>query len=119
MPTIRPKKQADMTLDDVRNLIKEVRSEGLQIQSHYKRLELEYSDWEDRVNELEKIIYQAELDTGLTKEEIYKEPNEFADDILGGELSGINIDIENIDTFESINDYEPENDTSNILDNPQ
>jgi len=117
MPAIKPKKQADMTLDDVRALIKKVRAEGLRIQSHYKRLADEYSDWEDRVNELENIIYQAELDTGLKKEEIYKEPNEFADDILSGDLS--NFDIENIDTFESIDDYNPENDTDNILDNPQ
>lgn len=121
MPAIRPKKQADMTLDDVRDLIKEVRAEGLRIQSHYKRLELEYSDWEDRVNELEKVIYQAELDTGLTKEEIYKAPNEFADDILGGELSSseVNLDVENIDTFENLDDFNPENDCDNILDNPQ
>jgi predicted nuclease with TOPRIM domain len=104
MPAIKPKKQADMTLEDVRALIKEVRDEGLQIQSHYKRLNKDYSDWEDRVNELENIIYQAELDTGLKKEEIYKEPNEFADDILNGDLSTLDISDE---------------DFGNILDNPQ
>ena len=96
------KPQADMTVDDVRALIKDVRAEGLKIQSHYKRLELEYSDWEDRVNELEKIIAQAESDTGITKEEIYKEPNDF---------DGIDID-------EDINLEDITLDTDNILDNP-
>ncbi len=106
-PYAKAKKQADMTLDDVRALIKEVRNEGLRIQSHYKRLNEEYSDWEDRVNELEKIIYQAEIDTGLTKEEIYKEPNEFADEL--GEI--------NLNEFE-LESIEPDDDTTNILDNP-
>lgn len=59
-----------MTLDEVRNLVKEVRQQGLQIQSHYKRLEQEYSDWEDRVNNLDKILIQAEDEFGLTKKEI-------------------------------------------------
>jgi len=80
--------QADMTLDDVRALVKEVHEEGLRIQSHYKRLAQEYSDWEDRVNELDKIISQAEKDTGLTKEEIFKEPSEF-DDI---DFNGVDLD---------------------------
>ena len=79
MPAIKPKPQADMTLDDVRAMVQEVREEGLTIQRHYKRLEQEYSDWEDRVNELEKIIAQAEDDTGLTKEEIVTPPSAFDD----------------------------------------
>lgn len=100
-----PKAYGDMTLDDVRELIKEVRAQGLQIQSHYKRLEQEYSDWEDRVNELDKIIYQAELDTGLTKEEIYKQPNELDDiNIDGLDLDEFNLEDKPVDKNESILD---------------
>lgn len=100
-----PKAYGDMTLDDVRGLIKEVRAQGLQIQSHYKRLEQEYSDWEDRVNELDKIIYQAELDTGLVKEEIYKQPNELDDiNIDGLDLDEFNLEDKPIDKNESILD---------------
>jgi predicted nuclease with TOPRIM domain len=73
------KPQSEMTLDDVRELVKEVRAEGLQIQSHYKRLEKEYSDWEDRVRDLENIIAQAEEDTGLSKEEIITTPSPLED----------------------------------------
>lgn len=65
----------DMTLDDVRAMVKALRQEGLQIQSHYKRLEQEYSDWEDRLYALDIIISQAEEETGLTKEQIM-EPND-------------------------------------------
>lgn len=66
----RPKPYADMTLDDVRKLIAENRERGLQIQSHYKKLEQEYSDWEDQINEIEKIILQMQEDTGINREEI-------------------------------------------------
>lgn len=79
MPRVIPKPQSEMTLDDVRELVKEVRAEGLQIQSHYKRLEQEYSDWEDRVRDLEKIIAQAEEDTGLSKQEIIAVPSPLGD----------------------------------------
>lgn len=81
MPTLKPgaalprhKPYQDMTLDDVRALVREVRERGLQIQSHYKRLEEEYSNWEDQVYEVEKIITQMQDDTGTTKEEIYEPP---------------------------------------------
>lgn len=75
------KPYSEMTLEELRGLIKEVREEGLKIQRHYKRLEQEYSDWEDRVNSIENIIHQAERDTGLTKQEIYTPGNIF-DDLL-------------------------------------
>ena len=70
MPVVKSKPYAEMTLDELRSMVQEVREEGLKIQRHYKRLEQEYSDWENRVNEIENIVYQAELDTGITKEEI-------------------------------------------------
>lgn len=59
-----------MTLDDVRALVRTVREEGLRIQSHYKRLEEEYSNWEDQIVEVENIISQMQEDTGITREEI-------------------------------------------------
>lgn len=76
------KAYGDMNLDDVRALVREVRAEGLKIQSHYKRLEQEYSDWEDRINELDKIISRAEDDTGLTKKEIEKDEYALPDDLI-------------------------------------
>ena len=98
MPKVKPKSYGDMTLDDVRKLVKEVREEGLKIQSHYKRLEQEYSDWEDRVYELDKILSRAEEDTGISKEEIYREPTEL-DDV---DLSSLEEDTIMIDKEESI-----------------
>lgn len=71
-----------MTLDDVRALVRETRERGLQIQSHYKRLEQEYSDWEDQIVEIEKIIQQLQDDTGVTKEEIYEKPKSSLDSVL-------------------------------------
>jgi len=85
------KAYGDMNLDDVRALVKEVHAEGLKIQSHYKRLEQEYSDWEDRVYELDKIISQAEKDTGLSREEIEKDTYSLPDDLLG--LTNIEVEI--------------------------
>jgi predicted nuclease with TOPRIM domain len=73
----RPKPYQDMTLDDVRALVRKLHKEGLQIQSHYKRLDKEYSDWEDRLNELDKIISQAEDETGLSKQQIMEPENPF------------------------------------------
>ncbi len=105
---IKHKPYGDMTIEDVRALVKEVREEGLKIQSHYKRLEQEYSDWEDRVNELDKVIAQAEKETGLTKEEIYETPNEASDiDLDGVDLDDFSIgDLGNseVDKNESVLD---------------
>lgn len=80
-----------MSLDEVRKLVNSVRNDGLKIQSHYKKLELEYSDWEDRVNELDKIISKAEDEYGLTKEEILTEPTPFGDDISDMDLEDVSI----------------------------
>lgn len=61
-----------MTLDDVRAEIAKVREEGLKIQSHYKHLEQLYSDWEDSLVRVERMIDQVKEDTGLDREEIIK-----------------------------------------------
>lgn len=81
-PLPKHKPYEDMTLDDVRALVHETRERGLQIQSHYKRLEQEYADWEDQILEVEKIIQQLQDDTGVTKEEIYEKPKSSLDSIL-------------------------------------
>lgn len=81
MPLIKPKLYHAMTLEDVRELVRKVREDGLQIQRHYKRLEQEYSDWEDRVVYVEKVISQMEDDSGISREEIYA-PSSVLDDIL-------------------------------------
>lgn len=58
------------TLEDLKAVIAAHREEGKRLIRHLKRIDQEYSDWEDRTIEIEAAISQAELDTGLTKEEI-------------------------------------------------
>lgn len=70
------------TLDELKVGITKLWEEGKKIQSHYKRLEKEYDDWQDRLYEIEKIITETEKVTGLTKEEIV-EPKSLLDDIFG------------------------------------
>lgn len=60
------------TLDDLKAAITAHKELGRQLIRHIQRIEKEYSDWEDRTIEIENTIFQAELDTGLTKEEIEK-----------------------------------------------
>jgi len=67
------------TLDDVRKAAKELMAEGKKIISHFKRLENEYSDWEDRVNELDKVVQELEESNGLTKEDIFEDKGVFSD----------------------------------------
>jgi len=72
----------DFTLDDVRAAVRQLHEEGKRIQSHYKRLDQEYSDWEDRLNALDVAIHEAELETGLKREEIINPmSNELTDDL--------------------------------------
>jgi uncharacterized protein YydD (DUF2326 family) len=44
--------------------------EGKKIISHYNKMLEYYSDWEDRLNAIDKKIAEAEEATGLTKDEI-------------------------------------------------
>lgn len=60
------------TIDDLRAAAKTLREEASKLQSHLKRMMTEYGDFEDRINELDKVIAQAEIETGITKEEIIK-----------------------------------------------
>jgi len=64
------------TLDDLRAGVKLMREEARRLASHLKKMLAEYDDFEDRILELDKVIAQAELDTGLTKEEIIMPPTD-------------------------------------------
>ena len=77
----------DLTLDEVRAMVRQLRDEGLKIQSHYKRLDQEYGDWEDRLNALDQAISQAEIDTGLKREEIIDHKHNELTDELGEVIS--------------------------------
>lgn len=68
-------------LDDLKAAVKAHREEGKKIINHFKRLESEYSDWEDRLVEIEAAIAEAEQITGLDKKEILQETNVF-DELL-------------------------------------
>src|SRR4029077_7990896 len=78
MPLAR-KPYKDMTLDDVRALIRQVKEEGLKIQSHYKKLELYYSDWEDDLKYVDDIIAKVCEDTGVEKEALETEDDDFSE----------------------------------------
>lgn len=69
-------------LDQLRKAVADHREAGKKIISHFNRLDREYSDWEDRLVEIENAISEAEKITGLTKEEIIK-PTDSLDDIFG------------------------------------
>lgn len=69
------------TLDDLKAAIAEHREEGRKIIRHFKRLEQEYSDWEDRLVVIEQEIDNCERQTGLTKDEIVA-PKSTVDSII-------------------------------------
>lgn len=87
------KSRAQLSLAELRAEVQAVREEGLKIQSHYKRLEKEYSDWEDRFYALEKAVDEAETITGLNKQDIYEDKGIFNDI---GELSEVDDDLVNM-----------------------
>lgn len=60
------------TLDDLKAAITAHKEEGKRLIRHLKRIEQEYSDWEDRTILIENAITEAEKITGLSKEEIEK-----------------------------------------------
>jgi predicted nucleic acid-binding Zn-ribbon protein len=64
------------TIDDLKAGIERIKAQAQNIKSNLTRIETEYQDWEDRVRELEDAIYQAQLDAGLTKEEVVQKINE-------------------------------------------
>lgn len=65
-------KQAEPTVDlnALRDKIARHREEGEKIISHFKKMEDYYSDWENRLVEIENEIDNAEETLGLTKKEI-------------------------------------------------
>lgn len=62
------------TIEDLRKAIKLHWEEGEKIQRHYKRLEKGYSDWEDRLIDIENAVSKLEEESGLTKEELLAKP---------------------------------------------
>lgn len=70
------------TLDELKAAVAAHREAGKKIINHFKRLESEYSDWEDRLIEIEAAIEEAEEITGLKKEEIIKPAEHIFDDLL-------------------------------------
>lgn len=66
------------TIDDLRKAIKLHWEEGQKIQSHYRRLEKGYSDWEDRLIAIENAITELEDEAGLSKEELLAKPTKEA-----------------------------------------
>lgn len=61
------------TIEDMRKRSLDLMSEGRNIQSHFTRMMREYSDWEDRLNELDKQVDRLAAETGLTPKEIHSE----------------------------------------------
>lgn len=69
-------------LDALRRAVAEHRAEGKKIISHFKKMEDAYSDWEDRLIQIEKAIEEAEQITGIAKEEIIN-TKDIVDELLG------------------------------------
>ena len=92
----RRKPYDEMTLDDLRELVKQYREQTLILKSNFERIQKEYEDWEDRVAELDKILDQAEKDTGITKEQVDVPPiqersllDDIFDDMVGQEEESV------------------------------
>lgn len=61
---------ATESLDELKAMIAAHREEGQRLIRHINRIEKEYSDWEDRTILIENAVAEAEIITGLSKEEI-------------------------------------------------
>lgn len=79
MSRAQRKPRAKLDLAELRAEVKAVHEQGLRIQSHYRKLEQEYSDWEDRLNKLDAAINNAENELGLNKAQVLQEPTPFGD----------------------------------------
>lgn len=49
--------------------------------SHYEKMKEYYESWEDRLNVLDNVINEMEEDSGITKEEVFTDPNDSISDI--------------------------------------
>lgn len=77
------------TIEDLRKAIKLHWEEGEKIQSHYRRLEKGYSDWEDRLIEIENAVSSLEDENGLSKEEEFKKPAKQPKEVVEIDLDDI------------------------------
>ena len=58
------------TLDELREAIAKHKEEGAKIIKHFKKMEEYYSDWEDKLNQIEEAIQEATSIAGINKQEI-------------------------------------------------
>jgi septal ring factor EnvC (AmiA/AmiB activator) len=63
---------AKASIEELKAAIQKARDTAKNLLSNLTRIEKEYSDWEDRIVEIEKAIQEVEDDTGLSKEDIVK-----------------------------------------------
>ena len=71
MPPKTPSPLAALdTLPKLRQAILDHKAEGQKIISHFKQMELYYSEWEDRLLQIHNAIQDLEIQTGLDKEEL-------------------------------------------------
>lgn len=59
-----------MTLDDIKCAVGGARMCARSIVASIARIELEYQDWEDRINAIENKIYELELQVGIEEKEL-------------------------------------------------
>ena len=62
---IKQKPQSQLNLTEIKKELAKLREEGDKIISHYKRLNIEYDDWQDRFYALDKAINIAETEKGI------------------------------------------------------
>lgn len=88
------------TLEALRKQSKFLMEEGRSIQNHYRRIEREYSDWEDRIVALDKKFHELELETGIATPELQKQMMQAAPDnyAKGSDDSILDDLLEKVDT---------------------
>lgn len=67
------------TLDELKEAIAKHKEEGAKIIRHFRKMEEYYSEWEDRLNQIELAIQEAENISGVTKQEILAPRDIFKD----------------------------------------
>lgn len=61
------------TIENMRKRSLSLMEDGRNIQAHFNRMVREYSDWEDRLKELDEQVDKLAAETGLTVDEIHSE----------------------------------------------
>lgn len=78
------------SLEELREIAAKHREEGrkiineiTKITSHFKKMEEYYSEWEDRLNDIQKAINEKSEETGIPPDKIEIKEYDILDDILG------------------------------------